>query len=126
MSSIISNKAIREKVFNMFDGKCSYCGIQLNNSNFQVDHINPLRRKMSNCEHGKDSIDNFMPSCAPCNYSKSSMDLERWRLELNKKLHRLSRDSSTYRLALRFNMITENVTESIVFYFEKHNYINNG
>lgn len=120
MANLISNKIIREKVFNMFGGNCSYCGIKLNKSNFQVDHLSPLRRKMNNCNHGDDHIDNFMPSCASCNSSKSSMDLEKWRSELGKKLKRLHRDSSTYRLAVRFNMITENIKDNVVFHFETY------
>lgn len=117
MSKKTSDKSIREQVFALYDGRCAYCGCEITMKTLQIDHIEPLRRKMPNCEHGKECITNYHPSCAPCNFSKSSMDLEVWRTQLSKKLDRIERDSSTYRLAKRFGMVIEN-RQPIVFHFE--------
>ena len=37
------NKAEREKIRNMFDGCCAYCGKDLEKT-FHVDHVIPIRR----------------------------------------------------------------------------------
>lgn len=116
---LIQDKSVRFQILKKYDTKCSYCGIKLTEDNFQIDHIVPLRRKMGNCERGKDCIENYNPCCASCNSSKSSMDLEKWRDELGKKLMSLERDSPTYRLAKRFKLIKES-RSPIIFHFERY------
>lgn len=115
----ISNPKVREHVLNKYQRRCAYCGCDLTMKTLQVDHIEPLRRGMGiACPRGEDDIDNYNPSCGHCNRSKSSMDLEKWRGELSKKQDRLYRDSSTYRLLLRFGMVIER-RNSLLFHFEK-------
>lgn len=118
----IGLKKIRDSVFDKYGGKCSYCGISLKKS-FQVDHIVPLRRGCQPHEsgynnRGADDIDNYNPSCASCNSSKSTFSLEEWRSEINKKYDRLLRDSATFRLLIRFKIV-KRVSKGVVFYFEK-------
>lgn len=117
--SNISNKAIRLEILNKYDSHCAYCGCPLTIKSLNIDHVEPLRRKMPNCVQGSHHKTNFNPSCAPCNQSKSSMDLEHWREEISKKLDRLYRDSATYRLAKRFGLLTEN-RAPVKFYFETY------
>lgn len=117
--NIISDKVIRQQILEKYNGKCSYCACELNIKTLQIDHIVPFRRKMTNCIKGEHSIDNFNPSCKSCNSSKSSMDLDKWKSEIQKKLDRLHRDSSTYRLAIRFGLVTENRDKTFSFYYEK-------
>lgn len=114
----MDNKDNRLLIFNKYAGKCAYCGCGLTMNTLSIDHIIPLRRNMRNCVQGENTIDNCNPSCRGCNSSKSSMDLEKWRNDLSKKLLRLERDSCTYRLAKRFGMIKE-LSSSVKFYFEK-------
>lgn len=112
----------RQKVFEKYGGKCAYCGCELNNKNFNVDHINPLYRKVQqkhlSVEKGTSHIDNLNPSCFSCNSSKSTFTIEKWRTELELKTKRLLRDSPSYRISLRFGLIKE-CSKSVVFYFEK-------
>ena len=112
----------RLKVFNKFNGRCAYCGCFLNQKNFHVDHIQAKFRKTEQSRlsviKGKDHIDNYNPACISCNCSKSTLTLEQWRLQIQKKQKQLFRDSSTYRMLLRFNLVIEK--ESVVkFYFEE-------
>ena len=47
------------------------------------------------------------------------MSLEQWRTSLEKKTEELRRDSSAYRHALRFGLVTESPAK-VRFYFETH------
>lgn len=69
-------KKIREEIFNMYNGNCFYCDIELNNNNdsknddFEVEHVIPRS------SGGPDDISNYVPSCANCNKNgKKTMDV---------------------------------------------------
>lgn len=111
------NKIVRQLIYNKYNGKCAYCGCQLNNK-FNIDHIIPLKRNMKSIVKGENIISNYNPSCISCNCSKSTYDLETWRNELKLKVKRLNRDSSQYVISKRFGLITENEID-VTFYFEK-------
>lgn len=121
MSKEIANSK-RVLVFQKYGGKCAYCGCELNNTNFNVDHINPLYRGIKQhhlrVEKGSSKIENLNPSCFSCNSSKSTYTIEQWRQELELKTKRLLRDSSQFRIALRFGLVKES-KKNVVFYFEK-------
>jgi hypothetical protein len=63
-------------------------------------------------------IENFMPSCAPCNISKSVYPLESWRQYLQKQIEYLNDYNKKYRMAKAYGLIQETGAE-VVFYFEK-------
>jgi 5-methylcytosine-specific restriction endonuclease McrA len=124
-------KAEREQVRQMFDGRCAYCG-ELLSDRWHADHFAPVRRDVKIVETNRgyrwrsgpptrpelDVIDNFMPSCAPCNIDKHAMDLEEWRKKLSRTLDVLNRNYPTYRHARRFGLVAE-TSAPIVFYFER-------
>lgn len=71
-------KGERQKVFEKCDGRCAYCGCELNDK-WQVDHIvsrnyfwliDPLDMTSVNC------MSNYNPSCKECNHYKRSHTLE--------------------------------------------------
>lgn len=111
-------------VFKKYGGKCAYCGCELNEKNFNVDHINPLFRGFNQSQlkvkKGTSKIENLNPSCYSCNCSKSSYTIEQWREQLELKTKRLIRDSSQFRIALRFGLIKE-VKKNVIFYYEIFN-----
>lgn len=115
----------REIVLQKFGKKCAYCGCDLHLPSLHIDHIIPKRRGM-NQHQFDDSIvscmNNYNPCCKSCNSSKGSMLLEVWRNELEQKISRLLRYSSTYRSALKFGLLTP-TNKPVIFYFEK---LNNG
>lgn len=130
------SKAQREHIRLMFDGKCAYCGQALGKT-WHADHIKPVERELSytttQADNGtyqlrieqtgklrqaqNDCLNNYFPACVPCNLHKSNMSLAQWRSSLEKKTEELRRDSSAYRHALRFGLITENHIQ-VQFYFE--------
>ena len=113
-------KSVRKQVYAKYNGHCAYCGCEIPEKGFNVDHLHCLR----NYEYTEEftgidvhDISNLMPSCGSCNRYKATMDLETFRKELQKIPDRLKRDVSTYNIALRYGMVQEN-REPIKFYFE--------
>lgn len=121
-------KAERKTVYNKYNGHCAYCGCEIPEKRFNVDHMHCIR----NYEYMEEftgidvhCIDNLMPACGSCNRYKATMDLETFRKQLQKIPDRLKRDVSTYNIALRYGMVTEN-RKPIKFYFERINEANKG
>ena len=112
-------KQVRQEVHNKYGGHCAYCGCELDIKDMQVDHLESVNW----CEqHNKecDYIENYMPSCRMCNYYKSEGTIEQFRERLSDMLMRNVRRPFDYRLALKYNLIIENV-HPIKFYFETLN-----
>jgi len=53
-----------------FDYRCAYCGVK--KKKLQLEHIRPLSLG------GRTSIDNVLPACKDCNFSKGTRSLEEW------------------------------------------------
>lgn len=102
----------RQLIYNKYNGHCAYCGQVITRKTFHVDHVKCLRNG------GTDILDNMLPSCGSCNRYKSTYDLETFRRMLSKIPERLRRDSSTYKIALRFGMVEEH-REPVRLYFEE-------
>ena len=118
-----SNK-LRKDVFLKFDGLCAYCGCELINGKFTIDHIIPKYKGIRtedlnsmNITRGTSSIDNLNPCCGSCNSSKSTFTIEKWRREISLKFERSIKESSNLRLLVRMGMIQYN--PDFKFYFEK-------
>lgn len=114
----------RLKIRDKYKGKCAYCGCELPNR-WQVDHIEPIFRNWTDKdmelhtkrERGKDSMDNYNPSCPRCNRWKSTFTIEQFRREISMQIERLKRDSPQFRLSMDYDMIKETKQE-VKFYFE--------
>ena len=116
-------KQKRAKVFNKYNGRCAYCGDEL--EFMHIDHIVPKQRGMDYAEaqklgipKGKDNIENLNPACPSCNISKSTYPLEVWRNELKLKINRLRRDVTNIRILERYGLLEFKEDKEIVFYFE--------
>ena len=75
----------RMEVYNKYDGRCAYCGLEISYKQMQVDHKIPLRLG------GADEMENYMPACRTCNHYKRGNSLEGFRKmveEIPKKLKR--------------------------------------
>lgn len=120
-------KAQREDLRAKFDGKCAYCGNDLDR--MHADHMEPVIR-VTRDPHGRplaepymikperNTVANMMPACAACNLHKGGYSLEGWRDILQRSAAILRRDTSTFRAGERFGIIA--VTEyPIRFHFEK-------
>lgn len=123
------NKADREAIRAKFDGRCAYCGEMLG-ERWHADHFEAVVRQQT-YERGvgfrftgellhpqRDTIENLMPACAPCNIDKGPNTLEWWRGKLQRATEVLGRNNPTYRHARRFGLVAE-TGAPIVFYFER-------
>lgn len=116
-------KAERLEVFNMFGGKCAYCGEDLPEKGWHADHVKAISRKFwmkgNECHFPEnDHIDNIFPSCRTCNLYKHCMDIETFRGMLAEQVTRARTYSLNFRLSEKFGLLQ--VTEKpIVFHFEK-------
>jgi len=112
------NKKIRELIRKKYNNHCAYCGCILTDNNYTIDHISPRRRDRLAALRGSDDVVNFNPCCKSCNSSKSVYSIEKWREEIELKYSRLIRDSSQFRLLVRFGLVKKH--NEVIFYFEKH------
>ena len=78
----------------------------------QVDHVQPIS------VNGDDDLSNMLPACRSCNYYKGAEFLYTFRRYIEKFPETLTRDSVTYRKAVRFGVVVPN-PHPVQFYFEK-------
>ena len=122
-------KSQRSALLQTFGGRCAYCGQELG-PRWHADHFEPVQRQSAwdskkkrlvatgECgaaEH--DNLENLMPACPACNIDKSVLSLEEWREKLQRATGVLSRNSPTYRHAVRFGLVQE-TNAKVTFYFE--------
>lgn len=125
-------KAIRQKIYDKFDGRCAYTGKPLDDG-WQVDHmiskeIYIYRELSGNVNH----IDNLMPTLQIVNHYKRAKDLEGFRnymLNFHKRLAKLPKrtlvQSSERRKKYMLEIadafdITPDKPFNGKFYFEKY------
>lgn len=119
------NKALRERIYNKYNGHCAYCGTHITLKEMQVDHLQPKWHNLTDeeckrkgIERGTDDESNLMPSCRACNYYKHTLSIEDFRIRLNGLQSRVIKPFDA-RLALRYGMIQIQPWDGI-FYFERY------
>ena len=124
------SKKNRELIFKKYNGKCAYCGCDLQKG-WHVDELLPVRR---NFEYNKNTgnfkstgtclhperfnIDNQMPACQSCNINKHSMSLEEFRNLISGFIKHLNEINTQYKIAKRYGLVNETI-KPIVFHFER-------
>lgn len=130
--------ADRQKIFDKYNGRCAYCGCELQKG-WHVDEIEPVLRyikyrrdgkgRIMTNQNGNDikdvfithperfNIDNQNPACARCNGWKSTFDLETFRKEIGEQVKRARAYSCNFRMAESFGLIQETGIK-VKFYFE--------
>ncbi len=132
----MSKKKNREIIYNKFNGRCAYCCVDLQKG-WHVDEMLPVRRNFKRnpdtmarnqwifdgtYEHPERfHIDNQVPSCPSCNINKHSMSVDEFRALIFGFITSLNRDSTQYKIAKRYGLISENI-KSVVFLFEEENH----
>ena len=123
----------RDALLRKFGTKCAYCGVCLIGKKWHADHIQPVNRVLKFARDKRnrtvmvatgelynperDCAENLFPACVACNIDKSVLSLEEWRKRLGELPDNLRRNSSAFRHAERFGMVTVQV-QPVVFWFE--------
>lgn len=126
-------KSERKIVFDKYDGKCAYCGCELQKG-WHVDHVEPCRRITETVQvKGKwmftekvigyanpkaNHIDNYMPSCPSCNINKHGDTIEGFRESIKGYLRSLNLRIVQYKMVKKYGLVLETEDE-VVFHFEK-------
>jgi 5-methylcytosine-specific restriction endonuclease McrA len=117
---IVRTKINRELVYRKYNGKCGYCGDDIDIKKMQVDHIIPVKGFEARSKNvDLNNINNLMPACFGCNNWKSNHSLEGFRKELSHQIERCNQYSRNYKIGKRFGLFTEN-NIPIKFYFENN------
>jgi len=119
----------REFIFNRYNGKCAFCGIDLEKG----WHISPLIptelaiTNEGNLEKTNNEIENKLPSCRACNssriqlsYGEKTMTVEEFKKSLWFSFNQMLKNNPDYKKAVRFGLIKE-TQQPITFYFETIN-----
>lgn len=72
-------KSKRQSIFNKFDYHCAYCGGFLTATSETLDHFIPISKG------GNNEFDNLLPACRWCNVEKTNLDIEEFRLIVEKR-----------------------------------------
>jgi len=114
------SKKYRFIVWNKSNGYCWYCGCNLPEKGWHADHFKPLLRncgKDGDLYPERDTLNNYVPSCAPCNLFKATWSLEQFREQISLQIERARKSSKNFRVAEKFGLI-EIVKKPVVFWFE--------
>ena len=101
--------AMRKKVFDLTEGHCYYCGCELKEDNFEIDHV------IAKAEEGKNA-GNRVPSCRECNELKSKGSIEDLRQAIKNCVGENAKQP--VKIVEKY-MGIQNKDKDIVFYFEK-------
>lgn len=97
----------KQTIYDMFNGKCCYCGCDLDFNTFHMDHFK------AKSDNGK-VHDNLVPACPDCNMCKYDLDIEGFR----EKLQTTICNSFHGRLMRKYFGAAP---KGVEFYFEKSN-----
>nr|DAH99136.1 MAG TPA: RECOMBINATION ENDONUCLEASE VII [Caudoviricetes sp.] len=95
----------RKKIYGITNGRCFYCGCDLDANNFHIDHY--LAQRKNGKQHN-----NLVPACPDCNMSKGTLSVE----EFRKKLSELLAKNHQGRMISKYYKIAD---KPIRFYFEE-------
>lgn len=125
----------RQIIWDKTGGKCFYCGNELPEKGWHADHFHPIVRDIvpvsreksgvtsfttgKGCAYPElDTIDNLVPSCAPCNNFKHSYSIEGYRMMISEQFKNTLKNSTGLRQLDRLGLV-DLIEKPVEFYFEK-------
>jgi 5-methylcytosine-specific restriction endonuclease McrA len=104
-------KSDREKIYKKYNGRCAYCGKEIDIHQMQVDHIIAKRNG------GEDTFENYNPACRNCNHYKRGGGIEYLRIML-KTLHERIQQQYIVKIGIDYGIVELKPFDG-KFYFEK-------
>ena len=102
----------KKELYEEMNGRCAYCGCELDYKKATIDHKVPL------AVGGTNERENLIICCFSCNHYKRNRDIEGFRESIKNTVKWL-KGNSAYRLALKYGRISEtNIDERIMFFYE--------
>lgn len=118
---VIMNKK-RQLIWDKSNGRCWYCGCKLPEKGWQADHFHSVIRVEGKMLYPElDTIDNLVPSCAPCNNFKSSSSIEGMRFRVDEQFDNVPKNSTGMRQLMRMGLV-EIERKPIQFWFESQGF----
>lgn len=124
------SKEKRAEVYAKYNGRCAYCGKEIELKDMQVDHVTAYGQSVygNDLDHinemindgSIDNIENLMPSCRACNYYKNINGIEGFRERILNQLSHTCIGTFQARLAMQYGIIEYKPWDG-KFYFEKIN-----
>ena len=113
------SKMTRGNVYSRFNGRCAYCGCEIELSEMQVDHFIPYMGL-----GGEDTLDNYYPACQVCNRVKSNRTIDGFKNAIRHcgEIHRKRKKpimADSDKIAIKYDLTQED--HEIVLFFEKYN-----
>jgi 5-methylcytosine-specific restriction endonuclease McrA len=132
---------LRKSIWEKSGGKCWYCGCDLPEKGWHIDHFEPIGRRPPEIKYvysdddgrinrkreevkrfpshpERDHIDNLVPACQSCNRIKGMNSIEGFRQQITRFVNSLNRYSIQYKFAKRYGLILE-TKNPVVFWFER-------
>ena len=111
----------RKSIWDKSGGKCWYCGVELGEKGWHADHFHPIIRNYwlndgSSIYPELDTIDNLVPSCAPCNNFKHSLSIEGYRSLCSEQFENIPKYTTGARQLVRLGLIDFS-PRPVVFWF---------
>ena len=113
------DKDTRRLVYEKYNGRCAYCGCEIEYKDMQIDHIDSVYKAVYNNKEVDDSVKNYMPSCRQCNFYKSTFGLEDFRSRLETTLVNNLTSTFQFRLAEKYKLVSKVEHPKVRFYFEQ-------
>lgn len=112
------SKMTRLNVYAKYNGRCAYCGCNIELNEMQVDHHIPHMG-----EGGEDTLDNYYPACSICNRVKSNSTLAGFKKSIKHcgEIHRARKKpimADSDKIAIKYGLTEED--HDITFFFEEY------
>lgn len=108
----------RKIIYDKYNGKCAYCGCDLDKGKWQVDHIiSKYHHEYFKLDWDIDRMENLNPSCRQCNFYKGESNIEQFREKMT-TLHERLMKPFIVRLAIKYGILEYKEWDN-KFYFEK-------
>lgn len=113
----------RQTIWNKSGGKCWYCGCELGEKGWHADHFHPIIRNYwkndgSSVYPELDTIDNLVPSCAPCNNFKHSLSIDNYRSLCTDQFENIPKYTTGARQLQRLGLL-DFTPKPVVFWYEQ-------